>query len=414
MKKYSKDYEEMEEENTGEIEKRKSSSKVELSIKQLGLDEKTRVKRKKWAWTKTNTSRGNDLVRIFNEMHPWWPLTERQLYYRLISNPCITHNHWHKFGKIEKGPLKDVYGTVGQLLKWLRIEEKVPWEAITDETRTLTDKVGFSSAKDFVERSVDRLFRGYSRCVAADQPNHIEVWIEKQALLNIVEPIADKYCRQVMCCKGYNSITFQADFYKRATEAIMKGYQPVVLYFGDWDPSGVSMINAAMQTLEDELDLFGVDFYRCGINPEHFHLIEADPVPLKKTDSRTKKFIKEHGPTCYELDAFHPLELQELVKKSIRQFTNLDSITCNLNIQDKEQDLLTALKSDVGVYISNRFNDMGGNEYEASPKPPPPPAPSNFGNNSEMSEMFDVFGEMFGPFDPDSIAELIDGADEED
>lgn len=336
----------------------KSSSKVELSILPLKLDAKTRSKRKKWAWTDTNIKRGNDLVKIFNDLRTWWPLTERQLYYRLISDQCISSEHWCKYAKLEKGLIKDIYGAVGQLLKWLRIDEYVPWEAITDETRTLTQKVGFSSAKNFVQQEVDNLFRGYSRCVAADQPNHIEIWIEKQALLKIVEPIADKYCRRVMCCKGYNSVTFQADFYNRVTEAIGKGLQPVVLYFGDWDPSGVSMIYSSMQTLEDELDLVGVDYYRCGINPKHFHMIQADPVPLKKSDSRSKEFIKEHGMTCYELDAFHPLELQDLVEKSIRHFTNLESVTCNLNIERQELDILTKLKTGVQDYIVERFNEL--------------------------------------------------------
>lgn len=333
-----------------------SSSKPELFLMQLGLTEKNRTLRKKWAWTDTNIKRGNDLVRIFDEMKQWWPLTERQLYYRLISDVCIGADHWCKYAKKENGLLKDIYGTVGQLLKWLRIDENVPWEAITDETRTLTQKVGFSSASAFIQQQVNNLFRGYSRCVASDQINHIEIWIEKQALLNIVEPIADKYCRRVMCCKGYNSVTFQADFYSRATEAINKGLKPVVLYFGDWDPSGVSMINAALQTLEDELDLYGVDYYRCGINPEHFSMIQADPVPLKSTDSRTKKFIKEHGPTCYELDAFHPLELQDLVERSIKHFTNLDAVSCNLDIEVEEMGFLKELKTDVEGYISERLN----------------------------------------------------------
>jgi hypothetical protein len=341
---------------------KKSSSKIELSIKPLNLDE-NRTKRKQWSWTPTNIARGDNLIQIFRDMKQWWPLTERQLYYRLISNQCINNEYWFKFGDRNKGRLKDIYGAVGQLLKWLRIKEFVPWEAIIDETRTLTQKVGFSSANNFVQQEVNNLFRGYSRCVAADQQNHIEIWIEKQALLKIVEPVADKYCRRVMCCKGYNSITFQADFYNRATEAIGKGLRPVVLYFGDWDPSGVSMINAALQTLKDELGLYGVDYYRCGINPEHFFKIEADPVPLKSTDSRTKKFIKEHGSTCYELDAFHPLELQDLVENSIRHFTNLESITCNLNIERQEQNILTQLKSDVQVYISEKFEQLGGQSY---------------------------------------------------
>ena len=65
--------------------------------------------------------------------------------------------------------------------------------------------------------------------MAQKQENYIEIWIEKAALLHIVEPIADDFCRRVTVCKGYNSITFQAEFYKRAQEALGFDQQPVVL-----------------------------------------------------------------------------------------------------------------------------------------------------------------------------------------
>ncbi|OPX19528.1 MAG: hypothetical protein BZ151_08795 [Desulfobacca sp. 4484_104] len=35
------------------------------------------------------------------------------------------------------------------LLKWMRIDDLLPWEAIIAETRLLTPKVGFECAKDF-------------------------------------------------------------------------------------------------------------------------------------------------------------------------------------------------------------------------------------------------------------------------
>lgn len=147
-------------------------------------------------------------------------------------------------------------------------------------------------------------------------------WIEKATLLHVVEPIADEFCRRVVVCKGYGSITFQAQFYERAMEAIGYGQVPTILYFGDWDPSGVNMIQAAMETIHNELGLSSVEYYRCGINPDHFHELTADPIPIKYKDSRAKGFIKEHGTTAYELDAFHPKRLQELVRESIEVMTD--------------------------------------------------------------------------------------------
>jgi hypothetical protein len=47
--------------------------------------------------------------------------------------------------------------------------------------------------------------------MAQKQGNYIEIWIEKAALLHIVKPVADDFCRRVVVCRGYNSITFQED-----------------------------------------------------------------------------------------------------------------------------------------------------------------------------------------------------------
>jgi hypothetical protein len=290
------------------------------------------------------------LLSVFEELKGYWPITERQAFYRLISSRIINQNHWHRFGDPAR-PRVDVYQTLGKLLKWMRIDEVLPWEAIIDETRVLTPKVGYASAEDFIFSELDYLLSGYSRCLARDQRNHIEVWLEKQALLRVVEPVAQKYCRRILCCKGYNSISFQADFYHRMEEAKGRGLTPIVLYFGDWDPSGLNMIYSAMQTLEDELGLFGVDYYRCGINPEHFVNIAADPVPVKPEDSRAKKFIELYGSTCYELDAFHPAELQDLVEWHIRKFTNLDAISCNYEKEMEEIKFIENLKSKVKNFV---------------------------------------------------------------
>ena len=320
----------------------------------LKLDSDTRSDRREWRWTDTNTARAKDVSAVCNELSEYWPLTERQLYYRLISGKMINQPHWHKYGKTEN-PRVDVYSTIQPLLKWMRIDERLPWHAISDETRVLTGKRGYDSVEEFIQSEMRWMLNGYSRCVAQDQEYHIEIWIEKQALLNIVEPVADEYCRRVLCCKGYNSVTFQAAYYNRTMEALNQGLKPVVLYFGDWDPSGVNMIYAAIQTLTDEFGLFNVEFHRCGINPEHFEMLEADPVPLKDSDSRSKQFIEQHGSTCYELDAFHPVQLQKLLRESIELFTDMNAISCNLEIQTRDRKLISELRSDVQEYVNGRI-----------------------------------------------------------
>jgi len=137
------------------------------------------------------------------------------------------------------------------------------------------------------------------------------------------------------------------------------GQQPIVLYFGDWDPSGVNMIYAAMQTLNDELGLYKVKYYRAGINSEHFIAILSDPIPIKPKDTRSKRFINQHGPTAYELDAIHPEQLQKLVRTSIEAFTDMSEYEENTEKEDVDRDTIWDLKVDVENYVEDRIDELG-------------------------------------------------------
>ena len=127
-------------------------TKVEASLNfsnKLELNSATRSKRRAWSWTKLNVNRRDDVLSIFNGLRKYWPLTERQAFYRLLSSRAVGAAHWHQHGDPDR-PRGDVYKALGDLLKWMRIEEILPWEAIIDETRILTQKVGYASAQDYI------------------------------------------------------------------------------------------------------------------------------------------------------------------------------------------------------------------------------------------------------------------------
>jgi hypothetical protein len=258
----------------------------------------------------------------------------------------VKQHHWYW-----KDEQVDIYKALVRTLKWMRIDDMLEWSAITDEHRMTTPKIGFTDSREFIDHKLKYFLVGYTRCMAQKQENYIEVWIEKAALLHIVKPVADSFCRRMVVCRGYNSVTFQTMFYNRATEAINAAQQPIVLYFGDWDPSGVNMIYAAMQTLTEELDLYGIKYYRAGINPEHFERIPADPVPLKSSDSRSRRFIEQYGPRAYELDAFHPEQLQQLVYDSIVAFTDMSEYESNAKKEEIDMEAINNLKNEVRDYI---------------------------------------------------------------
>ena len=62
-------------------------------MEQLELNEITRSDRK-WAWTNRNLARADDIRSAMDELRQWWPMTARQIYYRLISSNAVKRDHW--------------------------------------------------------------------------------------------------------------------------------------------------------------------------------------------------------------------------------------------------------------------------------------------------------------------------------
>ena len=319
----------------------------------IETNESTRANRRPWAWTGRNEERARDVLKVVSDLRPYWPLTIRQVYYRLISTGVRDQNHW-----LWNGKKIDIYNALVPLMKWMRIDDRISWNAIHDEHRSVSYFPRFENPSQFVTEEVDSLFAGYSRCLAQGQPRHIEIWIEKNALRHIIEPVSKKYCRRLIVCRGYDSISFQTDFYQRAAEALNRGQIPTILYLGDWDPSGENMPYAASQTLHDEFGLVGIEHYRIGINPEHFDSLQADPIPIKATDSRSKKFVKKHGITAYELDAFHPSQLRELAEKAIRDFTDMDELERQAILDGIDKKRIDDLRERVIDYIDSEVENF--------------------------------------------------------
>lgn len=113
-------------------------------------------------------------------------------------------------------------------------------------------------------------------------------------------------------CKGYPSLTFLYDASIRFKEAFENGKEPVIIYFGDYDPSGEDI----PRSIQENIRLMGV-----GVRVERIALMKHQviawklpPAPTKKGDSRTTNW---NGLGQVELDAITPEKLSELCDEAI-------------------------------------------------------------------------------------------------
>lgn len=236
-----------------------------------------------------------------------YTLTLRQLYYQFVSEGLIENT-------------ERSYKNLGSTITKARLAGLISWRSIEDRGRT------FNSV--YVEEDIQSLIDNLPAMVAFDfwdnQPCYIEVWVEKEALGNVVSKACDKYRLPHMACKGYLSASEAWRAGMRFEEQIAHGKKCVLFHLGDHDPSGLDMTRDNAQRLE----LFAgesVEVIRLALNMDQIDQYNPPPNPAKITDSRAKSYIDKYGKSSWELDALRPSIIEKLIQGHAEDFIDFDA-----------------------------------------------------------------------------------------
>ncbi|MCD4786114.1 MAG: hypothetical protein K8T10_20015 [Candidatus Eremiobacteraeota bacterium] len=292
--------------------------------------------RRKWSWTKKQFDKLNKVQEILEELDEYKPLTLRQVYYQLVGKGYIENR-------------VSEYGMLSGLLKYARIAGYIPWEDIEDRGRIFHNLTGFEDYQEFISASYYHFLRGYRRNLLQKQGKYLEIWIEKDALSSIFTRTAKYYTVPVIVCRGFNSVSFLNAFKER----IQAEDHPVVLYFGDFDPSGMAMLNSSKITLENEMNVQGVEFKRIALSKEDIfeYNLPHNPSAIKKKDTRTKKHVAQYGEIAVELDALPPAILEEKIRNAIEAELDMNFFKEEKREEENEFDLLNDIKKGVGEFL---------------------------------------------------------------
>lgn len=264
-----------------------------------------------WTWTPFQIEKLNNVKEVLSELEQYKPLTLRQVYYQLVSKEYIENN-------------KSQYGMLSQLLTAARLEGLISWHDIEDRTRPFHRLTGFENMSEFVEYSLDDFLSGYSRNLLQTQNKYIEVWIEKDALSTLFYKVCRQYAVSLVVCRGFNSMTALFKYKERLRYCPDK--EPVILYFGDFDPSGVEMTTSTDNNLRERLGIENIQVKRIALQKEHIfkYKLPHNPDALKKTDKRSKKFVELNGEIAVELDALRPEVLENMISEAIENEIDLE------------------------------------------------------------------------------------------
>lgn len=227
-------------------------------------------------------------------------LTLRQLYYQFVSRDILPNRH-------------QSYKRLGSAVSAGRLAGLLDWAHIEDRTRFVRKTSTWRDPAEIVETCAEQFkVDAWKR-----QPFHVEVWIEKDALLGVIEDTCNELRVPYFSCRGYVSLSEMHGASQRLRRHAMSDQRPVILHLGDHDPSGIDMT----RDIGDRLDVFGARVERVDRIALTLAQVEAGgyvPNYAKPSDSRYRAYVVElETEECWELDAIPPDELNTLIRDAV-------------------------------------------------------------------------------------------------
>lgn len=227
-----------------------------------------------------------------------YQMTLRQCYYRLVAANIIPNSDRS-------------YQRLSDILTKARWAGLLPMDCLTDRGRQTTEGDMFHGPA----HALRRLAEWYQSDRWSRYEWKVEVWCEKDALSSIFEPICLRYQVPYLACRGFVSTAAISDCRNRNSD-----HSLTVLYFGDHDPSGMSMSDDILERLiAAGIDTDGHDLrlWRIALNRNQIDEHDCPPQPAKLSDSRAADYIARHGDASWELDALPPAALAEMIERAI-------------------------------------------------------------------------------------------------
>lgn len=265
------------------------------------------------AGTRAIIRKANTLIADYQRQG--YKLTLRQLYYQFVQRNWLVNKQTE-------------YKRLGEILNDARLAGLVDWDAIEDRGRNLAPTPMWGDPGD--PNSPAEFILDWGRHFKNDpwvnQPNYVEVWIEKEALVGVIERPCRRWRVPYFACKGYVSASEMYDAAYRLAGFAEAGQSCTVIHLGDHDPSGTQMTeNIAERLALLSREIEGIEVNRIALTMEQINQYAPPPNPAKETDSRYRAYCARYNTrSSWELDSMQPSVIDALVEEEIRMLVDHD------------------------------------------------------------------------------------------
>jgi hypothetical protein len=309
--------------------------------------------------TKNFRQEARDKISVANEIIAEYDalgmtLTLRQLYYQFVARDIIPNNQRE-------------YSKLSALMSDARLAGYTDWHALEDRTRFIRQTNHFKTPEEIIQAAANQ----FRMDKWADQDYHVEVLIEKDALVGVIEPVCRALDVTYASCRGYMSQSMMWESAMRLKQKAIKGKNLLVIHLGDHDPSGKQMsedIEARLKLfLEKRAHLLEVN--RIALNYDQIEQYNPPPNPAKLSDPRAAAYIDEFGDESWELDALDPKTIAALIRDAVKAVRDEDAWSQAVTIELGERKKMRAISEN---YISisefvednNFIDDVADEEIE--------------------------------------------------
>lgn len=226
-----------------------------------------------------------------------YDLTLRQLYYQLVARDYIENS-------------QRSYKRLGSLVNDARLAGIVDWDMITDRARSTVSNSHWDNPGEIIDVAA----RQFAIDKWQEQPCHIEVMVEKDALSGVLQPVCSDLDIRFTANKGYPSASILYEMAKRLVRMARQGKEIWILHLGDHDPSGIDMTRDLIDRFELLTRYIDFEVERLALNMDQVEQYQPPENPAKVTDSRYQAYLVEYGDSSWELDALEPAVLGSLVR----------------------------------------------------------------------------------------------------
>jgi hypothetical protein len=247
-----------------------------------------------------------------------FPLTLRQIYYQLVAKQIIPN-------------LQKYYFKLSRLCVIGRDKGFLSEDSFADRLREIEKVSSWINLSDFAETAKN----AYRKDKWVNQDNYIEIWTEKDALRGVISPITNKWDVGLLVVRGQVSRTAIYEASQRYKQKKEEEKECYLFYFGDFDPSGLSIFNS----LQNRIENFQVSvvFERIALTQSQIEQYRLPQDPAKKSDPNYKRFVEKYGDNVVELDSLPPDVLRLYVEDCIKQSLNLEKLKEILEEEKEEK-----------------------------------------------------------------------------